>query len=146
MATGTRPATSTLALLALALLIGAALLSGCGQAAQTATSAALETKTVRAGAVAVTIEPVRIDGSGAVFNVRLDSHAGSLDLDLPANSRLEVGGRAWQVDGWTGDAPGGHHRSGALRFAPAGTPAGNATLTISGLAGPVVMTWTLGSA
>jgi len=44
---------------------------------------------------------------------------------------------------WTGDGPGGHHRSGALRFNPAGAAHGTAQLTIDGLDQPVTVAWPL---
>ena len=121
------------------------LTAACGNAA-TPSRAALETKTVSAGSVQLTIQPIRIDASGAAFNLQVDTHSGSLDLDLPGASKLEVDGRGWQLAGWSGDGPGGHHRRGELRFTARGTSGRNATLTISGLSSPVVVSWQLGSA
>lgn len=106
-------------------------------------AAGLSPRTVTAGEVEVRIVPVRIDDSGAIFRVSLDTHSGELALDLAGASQLEVNGSSWSGATWTGDAPGGHHVLGELSF-PAGGPAtGEARLTIGGLPAPVVATWTL---
>lgn len=105
----------------------------------------LAARTVKAGAVTVKIEPQQLDARGAAFKITFDTHSVDLSSDMTRATRLEVGGAAWKVAGWTGDGPGGHHREGELRFTPAGPAAGNARLTISGLPGPVAATWELGS-
>lgn len=104
----------------------------------------LGTRTVKAGAIDVKIEPVRIDADGAVFDVTLDTHSEDLSMDPAAGARLDVGGTPWEVGGWTGDGPGGHHREGELAFRAAGPAEGTATLVLSGFPGPVEASWSLG--
>lgn len=126
------------------LLLLASLLVACGgsQAARPASSG-LATRTFSAGAVEVTVEPLAVDASGAIFRVALDTHSSELSADLAKTSALEIGGRAWGGATWTGDGPGGHHRQGELRFQTAGPAAGDVRLTIGGLPAPVVATWSL---
>lgn len=108
-------------------------------------TAGLARRTIRAGEVDVTLEPIRLDAGGAVFEVVLDTHSVELSMDLAAAARLEVGGTTWKVAGWRGDGPGGHHRKGELRFTATGPPQGTVRLTLSGLPEPVEATWNLGS-
>lgn len=111
---------------------------------QAAPVPALATKTVDAGAVTVKIDPVRIDTGGAEFTVSFDTHSVALDLDVARNATLTVAGTPWGGATWSGDGPGGHHRTGTLRFAAAGAAQGSAVLSIGGLPGPVTATWALG--
>jgi len=116
--------------------------SGSGQEASSR-SGALPSRTVDAGGVQVVIVPVRLDDSGAVFKVTLDTHSGDLGVDLARAAELQVGGSAWRSPVWKGDPPGGHHREGELLFTPAGAASGDVTLSIGGLPGPVVAEWAL---
>ena len=126
-----------------ALSLSAAVVAACGGAPAKAGTAALEPRTFAAGSVEVTVEPVTLDSSGAVFKVGLTAHSGDLTADLAKSSTLEVGGRAWSGATWTGDGPGGHHRKGELRFEAGGPAAGDVRLGIGGLPAAVVATWTL---
>ena len=118
--------------------------NGEGGAAAPAPETGLETRAVTAGAIDVKIEPVRLDAGGATFKVVLDTHSEDLSMDLAASARLDVAGSPWEVAGWTGDGPGGHHREGELAFRAAGPAEGTATLVLSGFPGPVEATWALG--
>lgn len=109
-------------------------------------SGRLPSRTVAAGGVDVIIVPVRIDDSGAVFRVSLDTHSGDLAVDLAETARLEVNGTEWGNPVWNGDPPGGHHRQGELSFTSGGSAQGSVRLTIGGLPGPVVADWTLPAA
>lgn len=104
-----------------------------------------ETKTIEAGAVTVKLQPTEFGAGGALVKVSLDTHSADLGVDLATAAQLVVNGTAWPVAEWSGDGPGGHHRSGELRFTAAGTAAGTVTLTIGGLQKPVVATWTVGA-
>lgn len=74
----------------------------------------------------------------------LDTHSVEPDADLAASAVLEVDGVGWPVVEWSGDGPGGHHRSGELRFDSGGPARGAARLTITGFADPVEVSWDLG--
>lgn len=132
----------------LGLTLGAlALLAACGQGSAGNASAGpgLTARNVSAGGVEVTITPVRIDSTGAVFEVAFDTHSGDLALDIARASELQVDGTAWGEASWSGDSPGGHHRKGELRFRASGPAQGDVRLRIRGLPGSVEATWTLGS-
>jgi hypothetical protein len=104
--------------------------------------AGLEVRTVSAGSVDITIEPRQLDDQQAVFAITLDSHSVDLSADL-TRATLEVGGTIWPVEEWSGDAPGGHHREGDLRFESAGAATGTARLALDGFPEPVEVTWEL---
>jgi hypothetical protein len=104
---------------------------------------ALSTRTITAGEVVITIEPVRIDGDTARFNVAMETHSDELSADLAVASVLEVGGVEWIRATWSGDPPGGHHRQGELSFTAVGPAAGSVVLSIDGFSSPVRATWTL---
>lgn len=51
------------------------------------------------------------------FSVVLDTHSADLNDDLPQSATLTTSdGRTLKPLGWTGAAPGGHHREGVLTF------------------------------
>lgn len=103
----------------------------------------LAVRRVTAGAVEITIEPIRIDGTAAVFRIVMDTHSEELSADLARTAVLEVGGVEWTGASWSGDPPGGHHRTGELTFEAAGPPAGRVVLTLGGFSAPVEASWTL---
>lgn len=109
-----------------------------------AESGVLASRAVTSGSVEIAIEPIRIDDTGAVFLVAMNTHSGELSADLARTARLEVDGIEWAGAAWTGDPPGGHHREGELSFEAAGPARGSAVLTIRGFADPIQASWTLG--
>lgn len=117
---------------------------GDGGKPATVPTSTLPARSVQAGAVEVKIQPLQLDAEGAVFKISFDTHSFELSADMTRAARLSVDGVAWTVAGWSGDGPGGHHREGELRFAPAGSAEGAARLTIAGLPEPVEATWDLG--
>jgi hypothetical protein len=129
-------------------LIGAA---SCGSGSDRADPAAstnaskLRTQSIRSGSVEVKIQPLAVNDRGATFKVSFDTHSFDLAFDVTRAARLEVGGETWTAQRWSGDGPGGHHRSGELRFAADGPASGVVRLSISGLPEPVVATWRLAS-
>lgn len=126
---------------AVALFLGGR--SGTGSEAP-ATGGRLAPRTFNAGTVEVSVEPLRIDASGAVFRITLSTHSGDLGIDLAEATSLEVNGVAWPSAAWDGDPPGGHHRQGTLTFPPAGPATGDVRLVIQGLQEPIDATWTIG--
>ena len=134
-------------ILATAVALAALALGACGGGdddSDNGASVGLAERTVKAGEVDVKVQPTQLDADGAVFKVVLDTHSVELSMDL-TEARLEVGGTAWAVAGWTGDGPSGHHREGELRFTSSGPAQGTARLTLSGFPEPVDATWELGS-
>ena len=106
-------------------------------------SVAFPARSVTVGAVDIVIEPTRIDETGAVFRIAMDTHSEELSADLASTSLLEVDGVGWTGASWSGDPPGGHHREGELTFEAGGPVASSAILSIGGFSGPVEASWTL---
>ena len=92
----------------------------------------LPSRTNRAGAVEVTVTPEAVRyGEPLAFSIALNTHSGSLDVDLTRSALLgDDQGNAYLPTAWEGDPPGGHHRSGLLRFSPLKPGAGLLKLTI----------------
>ena len=75
--------------------------------------------------VTVKVTPRSFAGTEWQFEVVFDTHSQELKDDLPKAAVLVADGSAPSAPtGWQGDAPGGHHRKGVLRFkATAASPA-----------------------
>lgn len=110
---------------------------------EAARSAELPARTVTAGAVEISIEPIQIDETAAVFRIVMNTHSEELSADLVTSSALEVDGVNWSQATWSGDPPGGHHRQGELAFEAYGDAAESATLSIGGFEAPVEASWSL---
>jgi len=139
---------SRVGVVTVAILAGALALSSCGGGSEKSKNAkvpgrTLATRTIKASEVKVTIAPLRIDATGAEFEVKLDTHSGDLDVDVAKSARLTVGGTEWSGATWKGAGPGGHHREGRLTFPAAGPVSGRAGLTINGLGKPNTVEWSL---
>jgi hypothetical protein len=84
-----------------------------------ATAAELETRTSSMGGVTVNVTAKSVAPGAAdwEFGVVLTTHSGDLSDDLVKDSVLidAKGGRHAPL-AWEGASPGGHHRSGVLRF------------------------------
>lgn len=104
----------------------------------------LVSQQVSSGDIDIVVKPEQLDDRQATFTITLDTHATELDADI-TQATLDVDGTAWPVADWSGDGPGGHHRSGLLRFTAGGRPTGTAVLTLNDLPEPVAVTWTLAS-
>lgn len=79
----------------------------------------LLTKTSSEAEVTVDVTPVNIleDGETFDFNITLETHSVNLDQDLTLNSVLiDDENNSYNPIKWEGDPPGGHHRSGTLKF------------------------------
>ena len=131
-------------LFALALAITGTLAACSDSSTSGPVASVLPVRKIQAGAVEVIITPTLMDSSGATFSIVLDTHSADLSVDFTTSAALDVDGTAWINAGWTGDGPGGHHRTGEVQFTANGPATGAATLTISGLPEPVEATWELG--
>jgi hypothetical protein len=87
-------------------------------------AASLAAQTNDTAGVRVVVTPKSIGADAAwEFEVTMDTHTQPLTEDLVRGSVLVVGdGRRITPTAWEGDAPGGHHRKGVLKF-PAPTEA-----------------------
>ena len=108
----------------------------------------LEPKTNNEGGTQVVIQPLdRLEATTAWgFEITLDTHAGDLGDDLTQVSELRDGaGNRYQPLAWEGNAPGGHHRKGVLRFQPIVPRPASIMLILRGVSGISERTfiWTL---
>ncbi len=84
---------------------------------QTAESRSTQSSSERGVTIKVTPKAVAADEPRWLFNVVLDTHSGALSDDLvKATTLVTSDGRELKPTGWTGAAPGGHHREGVLEF------------------------------
>ena len=95
-------------------IIGAAILSSF-----TAFAAELAQQSSQDGGVTISVKPVEVSAGAATwsFQVSLTTHSQDLSDDLARAAVIVDGaGRKESPTGWEGDAAGGHHRKGVLRF------------------------------
>lgn len=72
-------------------------------------------QTNQEGPVSVTVQPSYLDGWN--FEITLSTHSVELTEDMTsATSLFDDLGNEFSPLNWQGDPPGGHHRSGILRF------------------------------
>ena len=77
----------------------------------------IATKTDSRGEVTVEATPKNIQEGIFEFEIVMDAHSVALDQDMVAVSKLiDDRGIEYRPTLWKGDGPGGHHRSGILRF------------------------------
>jgi hypothetical protein len=72
-----------------------------------------------AGGVTVAVTPANLVAGAKTwdFSIVLDTHTQDLSDDLPRSAVLvDDRGNEFKALAWDGAAPGGHHRSGVLRF------------------------------
>ena len=101
--------------LSTALLLAAAV-AAAGVA--TAGPADLKTITTNEASVAVKVTPRMLEGAVWEFEVAFDTHTQELKDDLLKSATLMAAdGSPVPSLEWKGAPPGGHHRSGVLRFA-----------------------------
>lgn len=92
--------------------------------------------------VSVTPGPLAPDAEAWEFEVTFNTHSGALDGDPAASSVLVDGqGNRHAALEWEGSPPGGHHRSGVLRFRPLSPPAEIIELRVGGVGGIDVRTF-----
>lgn len=69
--------------------------------------------------VKVTPKNITVPAETWDFEVALNTHSVALDQDLARTTVLvDAQGKQYLPIAWEGDPPGGHHRSGVLRFKP----------------------------
>ena len=91
----------------------------------TSDASAFEARTSDAAGVRVVVTPKAVTPGAATwdFEITMDTHTKPLTEDLVRNTVLISADRRMMPTAWQGDAPGGHHRKGVLRFsAPAELP------------------------
>ena len=77
-----------------------------------------DTQTSDAGEVVIDVTPRTLGEDAWDFEVNLNTHSVSIDSDLTTVSALRCDrGQEYAPVAWEGSGPGGHHRSGVLRFA-----------------------------
>jgi hypothetical protein len=89
-------------------------------------------------AVGVDVTPLNLTSGGATleFEVAFNTHSVDLSFDPAAISILRDGtGREYPAVAWEGSGPGGHHRSGVLRFQMPEAASDSVELVIQGVAG-----------
>jgi len=97
----------------------------------------LETRENSEGDVSVFVTPRGDLVSDPIWNfeVTLNTHSVELLQDLAEVSDLVAGAESYSPIAWEGDASGGHHRSGILKFAPISPLPKEIELIISGIGG-----------
>lgn len=94
--------------------------------------------------VTVKVTPQSLAGAEWAFELVFDTHTQELK-DEPLKSAVLVvdGGAPSAAIDWKGDAPGGHHRKGVLRFKATAAPLANIELRLqrSGEATPRAFRW-----
>ena len=95
------------------------------------------------GAIEIDVQPLGLGSSTWTFSFGLDTHMGSLDMDMEKVVTLtDDRGDIFTPTAWNGPGPGGHHRNGTLKFpAPSSTPKSfTITVTIPG-GTPQLFSW-----
>ncbi|HEX5612243.1 MAG TPA: hypothetical protein VFX67_06295 [Burkholderiales bacterium] len=111
-----------------------------------ALAAKLDSQTSSQSGVTVKVAPQNLAGAQWEFSVVFDTHSQDLSDDLMKSATLVLdGGAPLAPLAWQGDAAGGHHRKGLLRFkAPAQSPASvELRLKRPGEVAPRVFRWQL---
>ena len=86
--------------------------------------------------VKVTPKNITVPADTWDFEVALNTHSVALDQDLAKTTVLvDAQGEQYLPIAWEGDPPGGHHRSGILRFKPLAVMPSSLELRISGVGG-----------
>ena len=82
-----------------------------------AAAADLSPRTSVSDGVTIKATPRAVSASAWEFKIVFDTHSQALTDDLNKTAKLVGdGGASYAPTAWQGDAPGGHHREGTLRF------------------------------
>lgn len=88
------------------------------------------------GNVTVSVTPLSLKaGLPPSFDVSFETHSVELDFDVESVATFSDGTGAAFTARWEGTPPGGHHRSGTLRFVPDLQTTDTLALTFTGVAG-----------
>lgn len=104
---------------------------------------AYETQQNEGGEVTVTVTPVTLkSGLPPSFDIVFETHSVDLAFDVEQVATLADGTGTAYAPYWEGSPPGGHHRSGTLRFTPDLLKTGTFILTFNNIAGIATRTFT----
>ena len=103
---------------------------------------ALPERSVEVAGVTVAATPERIDTTGAVLLLTLDTHTTPLEMNLPGAAHLSVGGPTGRPAVGTAPDRAATTGRGTLEFSPGGPAAGAVRLVLDGLAEPAELIWT----
>lgn len=82
-----------------------------------ASAADLSPRTSSSDGVTIKATPRAVSASAWEFEIVFDTHSQALTDDLGKTAKLvDDNGTSHAPAAWQGDAPGGHHRKGTLRF------------------------------
>jgi hypothetical protein len=116
-----------------------------GALGATGVNASPDGSTLVGSEAGVTFTITSVDYGDAIgFQMKIDTHQGSLSFDLTEVSTLVVGGKVYEPLSWDGSPPGGHHRSGELVFPKPGE-LGSSRLVIRGVYGVVERVFDFGA-
>ena len=77
----------------------------------------LKLQTNNEGPVTVTVSPRKSTNADTLeFEIILETHSVELSEDLIKSAVLTANNKNYEPIAWDGDPPGGHHRSGILKF------------------------------
>ncbi|OGG23993.1 hypothetical protein A3A79_02240 [Candidatus Gottesmanbacteria bacterium RIFCSPLOWO2_01_FULL_43_11b] len=125
-------------LLLLLIVVGTGIILGRlsgSSPANSQTQSKYETKEHEGGNVTVSVTPLTIKpGFPASFDVAFETHSVDLAFDVEQIATLTDSVGTVYTAYWEGSPPGGHHRSGTLRFTPDIDTLTSITLTFSDIA------------
>ena len=110
------------------------------------TAQPLAPETSNRSAVTLKVTPTNVKGDAWEFEMVFDTHSQELKDDLLKTAVLVTpDGKQIAPAGWKGDAPGGHHRKGVLRFDAVKPQPGKLELRVTrpGEQEPRIFTWEL---
>ncbi len=95
-----------------------------------------EAKSSAGGSVTVDVQPTALEvGKPVAFDIAMNTHSVDLSDDMTKISTLrDDAGKEYKPTAWEGGEPGGHHRSGTLKFAVLASKSKFVELVIRGLA------------
>lgn len=89
-----------------------------------------------AGRVVIDIVPLSLSDDPWEFEVAFNTHSVDLGFDVAGVSVLRCDqGQEYAPTAWDGSSPGGHHRSGVLKFAALDHPTSSVEIVIRDVAG-----------